>query len=228
MTEPKAILAHAHMCTDIIFLSGTVALVRTELPADRWKDSIDSMLRHDPITCILGIKWRASHMGGRPWALSRCLTAKQMQTVRAQAGARLRGRSPGSALQDLISTVSLNGPLGPEPVLLMNNIMKAVAVRMNTKLEHNPVEQGLKTGQWHMAVDTSTGNPSGQIKVLLGSSAQARELVSAFHQAPVRVGGRIIAVQVSNTMLSPMPYSIQGNGQGAPSNSRMAAPAPVI
>ncbi len=222
-TEPEALLSFSSLYAEVLFLSGRAALIRTEASAGRWEEAMTTRMRLAPSSCVTKVKWRPSHMGGRVWAQPSA-TSRQIQTVRAQAGARLRGHSPGSSARDLISEVSLQGCLGPEPAMLLRNLMHNIATRAQLQLAEVDPDDDPSAGQWKMCIEASTGKPDGRILVGLQSSGRARELERSFHQAPVRVGDEMIQVHVTNHMVALLPGSSQGNVEGAPPTSRAAAP----
>ncbi len=158
-------------------------------------------------------------MGGRIWAQPE-VTARQMRAVKAQANARLQGKTPGSAPQDLIASVSIAGPMGPEPASLLRTTMRIIGEGMQMNLEEVGPDQIQSRGHWHMQTDAVTGLPSGIIKVQLGSSSEAGKMIRTFHQTPITVGEEVAMVRIQNDMITTLP----GNVGGAPLGSRVAAP----
>ena len=200
LTDAKASFDIKPYCTDILLISPRIALIRTEVTHTVWCQLLSNWARSNPSSCPLKLKWRASQHGGRPWAQAD-LTERQMLSVRAQAKVKLQGRCPGSNPADLETDIRIPGPLGPDAGMLLRATMVAVATETQATLREVTNQVTLQLGDFVLLNKPGTDEPSGTIRIRLGSIQDAKMLERSIQGCVVVINGRRAHVQVSNPML---------------------------
>ena len=206
VTQTAAVCNVAHLCSDVVLLSTQRALVRTAVPPAVWQHALTQGVTDDPDVSVLRLRWRPSRHGGRPWAQPE-RTAAQLQAVRAQASVRLQGREPGSSILDGDATLSLVGPKGPQPAVLLRAIMSAVSNRLQVPLRERDQDAVMGNGDWMLMPDL-------RVRVRLVDAAVVRQLAEVVHDSPVSVGGDMLAVQISNPVLLDCQINCSGARRG--------------
>ena len=69
VTSFEAVNMAKGMCTEIIPVSPKMVTIQTEANEKIWKDAITDLMCTAPDACILRLRWKPSHNGGRPWVV---------------------------------------------------------------------------------------------------------------------------------------------------------------
>jgi len=210
ITSWEALQSVQPLCEDIVALSPKWALLRTGVRADQWTDVLSNVMRNNPYDCILRVQWRQSYQGGRPWATP-AATSQQIQAVRVQAKSKLSGGKG----KNLVSTISIEGNLGPNPTALIRHMMNSIQGSLGFILREVSENQDMDAGDWVMCLDPCNQLPSGRIRARLSCTLAAKELENAAHNRVVNIGGDALAVKVCNFQAMALPRC-QGNVEGAP------------
>ena len=224
ITEAQAAVKFRHLLWDGVFTSATEALIRTDTPAETWRQELSRRMREEPISCAIKLKWRPSVHGGRVWAQPSAVE-QQLQAVRVQAGIRLQGRCPGEAGRDLESEIQIQGTLGPDPAALLRAIMHSIATKLQAPLHEQGFGEHLAVGGWQLLQTTGTTELSGKIRVRLSNTAEVKTFEKALQGSPVKVGDTTVTLQVSNMALSALPSCPSTEyGSGVPTLDQVGAP----
>jgi hypothetical protein len=223
-TNAEGLLRKAAYLEEVIFLSSKKALAKTSTPASAWHDLLTHDMRSQPSSCITKILWRKSYRGGNIWAQP-AATVRQMQMIKAQAGVKLQGKTPGQSIGDLDTDLEVAGALGPDPQLTLRNIMMAVGVKMQFPFREVKETLEKQAGDWSMTLDPATGKLNGKIVVRLESAQEVVRLEKTIHSSTVQIGKEKAIVSVHNKMIDRLPAAWQGNALVSPLGARGGAPA---
>ena len=97
----------------------------------------------------------------------------------------------------------IRGSLGPDPSLVVREIMKATGSTLSIQLKETKDEPEVELGvnEWKMVLKPGTQEPSGRIRIRMGSTGAARELEEVIHGCPIKIGGCTATIEVSNPVL---------------------------
>ena len=223
VTNTMAIDNFKHMSKHIIKNGPLLALTRTEVLPSIWRSSLSVRVDESPDCCVTKLKWKPSTHGGRTWAQPDP-TSRQLMAVKAQAGIRRQGRTPGEDSNDLVSEIVIDKPLGPRPKEILRAMMGSVSIQLAATLEDKQDEHDLPVGGWAMLLRPGSNEPSGKIRLKLSNSEEVHTLRHKLQDCSIRVGGEHLAVQVNNFAILDHPNQRQGKGPGAARSSRAAVP----
>ena len=173
LTDAHAASAFKPYCTDILLISERMALVRTEVSYVTWSQLLSDWSRNSPSSTPLKLKWRPSVQGGRPWAQPD-LIPQQMQAVKAQSKVRLQSRLPGSKPSDMDTNIQIHGSLGPEPHKLLRDVMASIVHQLGGSIQEVREQVLDSPGDWAILIRPGTDEPSGSIRIRLGSIQDAK------------------------------------------------------
>jgi len=223
-TNTAGLVRKSTYLDEVVFLTAKRALVKTSTPASAWHDLLTHDMRSQPTSCITKILWRKSYRGGNVWAQP-AATVRQMKMVKAQAGVRLQGRSPGHVTGDLDTDLEVAGALGPDPQLTLRNVMMAVGDKMQFPFREVVEDLEKQTGDWSMSLDPATGKLNGKIVIRLESVQEVDKLEKMIHSTTVQIGKEKAVVSVHNKMVDRLPATWQGNAAVSSQAARGGAPA---
>ncbi len=221
ITDVAAAYKLQPLCSDVLLLSSTKVLIRTDTAAPVWQEILSRWVGDEPDNCTLRIKWKGSQQGGRVWAQP-AATERQIQAVRAQASVRRQGKNPRDGPQT--STLTLQGTLGPNPQNLAQDVFAAMATKMQMQFQQQGPDEELQDGGWAMLCKPGSTDLSGRIQVRFASSSLAASFELMLNATSMIIGGERVLLQVSNSMMEALPTCGLGNAGGAPSTAGVAAP----
>ena len=177
-------------CLELMALTPTKALIRTDTRQEDWTAAMDALLAADPDCAVLGVRWRPARYGGRPMASPTELPAALAATRRR------KGRAAAAGLT--VSELRLRGEVGLEDAATVRRLLTHVAASAGVTLTEAPADRDPRAGEFMHRASRDPSAPPGRARIILAIEDSARTLHNALHGRVVQVGADLVAVELHN------------------------------
>ena len=158
---------------------------------EAWTSVLQTSFEVAPETSATKLRWRRSFNGGRTLAQP-AATAQQLQQAR---GAR---QGVGSSRRDTAVEIIPDGPANFSPDALMAAI--ANLLRQKGLLLTQVDSPGATLpGQWSPITSSTTGGPTGKMRLHLSSEAEVSLIHDTLHNKAFQAGNDTISLKVQGT-----------------------------
>jgi hypothetical protein len=195
LTTLAAVPGFSDLLGDAVVLNAAEVLFLSSAPLADWEERLTRVLKDDPSTAGIQVKWRRMVHGGRPWAKPRLLDS-MVRTV-TQRAKKTAGRA---TVDDDVAQLRLEGPLGSRPEELLTEVMRKVGELLQEDLRPQKNDRKLEMGQWRMSMDMS-GRPTGRVDVRLASLQRIAEAQRMIAQTAVLVNGVLVPLALHSEAL---------------------------
>ena len=214
VTAAAAAVASWTLCEQMVVVSPTLALVKTDADPAMWRTHMDRALQEDPTVAALQLKFKASWEGGRTFVVPTA-TPAQMAATR-----RTRGKYPAETQPHHLATeVSICGATGYDPLQAVTVLMRVVAQKTGITLQNASLEDVAPAGTWRWLAATDPTAPPGRVRLQLASMEQVRAVHESVHNRSIEIGVDLVAIAVQNDLLDIAGLG-PGNGRGGPRQAR--------
>ena len=193
--SPAALLPARGLCSMVMLLSPTRALVRTPAPAQTWAQILTAGVQSTPTCCIQRLRWRPSVRAGRTWVKPHVLDRDARS-----AAARARPRQHTRADPQGLLTVFLRGPLGPQSDALLQALVSALLQHTGAEAEHGSPNRVLQADQW-AEMREADGTWNGGIRFQFRSKEQALSFATQARSYAVVLGDLTTCLDVHSPYL---------------------------
>ena len=207
LTGAAAALQAWTLCSGILALSSEKLLVSTDAEPEAWQPMLDSLMKQDPKSAIVRIKWRPSRHGGRPWATPEA-TQVQLAALRRTKGGRLGQAAPMCNVADVQS----RGPTGYEDLEVYWQLMEHFQTTAGVALAEAASPMVAKPGTWLWLAAADPTAPQGRLRLFLRTHEEVQSLFQALHGRTVQVGSDLVGIQVLHDISDAVGETRQGNG----------------
>ena len=214
ITSPEAVLLVHHMLDQVVLVSPKLALINTTHTAEEWTKVITVMHNADPLTAVTLLTWRRPHHRPQIFAAPDMLQTRAT-ALRRNARCSLRPSQHNEYNRRLV-TVTVRGPLGPDPDLLLTTFVELLQTSLGITISRGTGEFDVEPAQFWEKRD-ALGGWKGVMFLYLATLDETAAVHHTFEGASLQVGGTFATVSVRNPMLDANPsllLPLPGNGQG--------------
>ena len=190
------------LCTQMLVLSQSRALVLSDASRDTWVEVMDHVLAVDPVSAASRLRWKPSR-GGRP-------VATPSATRAATAAIRRKAHKQPAAI-DHLTEITVRGELGKEDREVMNLLMGHLASSTGLAISAKPEAKALSHGEYEHVPAEIHGGVGGRVRLLLRDAGEVARVHAALHGQVVAIGHTKIGIEVVNERFD----LNQGTGNGA-------------
>ena len=214
VTAAAAAVSSWALCEQMIVVTPTLALIKTDADPAMRRAHMDRVLKEDPTVAALQIKFKASWEGGRTFVVPTA-TPAQMAATR-----RTRGKYPDEPQPHHLATeVNICGATGYDPLQAVSTLMQVVTQKTGIVLQNASLEDVAPTGTWRWLAATDPTAPPGRVRLQLSSMEQVRAAHDSVHNRSIEIGADLVAIAVQNDLLDIAGLG-PGTGRGGPRPAR--------
>ena len=160
ITGLLAIVQSWAFAANFVFITSTMAVVKTTRTLDAWRSHTDNFVREDASSVVLQIKWKLSLNGGRRWI---CFSAT---TTQLAATRRTRGRTPQDPQPHHLATdISVMGPMGYNPEAGVTQLMGIIGDEARLLLQNASHMDTAHSSSWRWLAATDPTAPPSRIRL---------------------------------------------------------------
>jgi len=176
---------------------------------DEWTRILTDTRNRDPECAITKLSWRSGHHEGAIWALPEALPS-QTRADRIEEGRRRRPVGANAYLSELV-TISVTGAMGPNPDLLLSELLTLIQRVLGRPLHHGIADRPLLSDNY-VAERGGDGNWNGILVLRLVQPVEALHLCDMLHGAVVEIGPVHTPISAFNPRVDSTRSSLQRSG----------------
>ena len=187
--SPSSLHHYWPLCSQLIVISSTRALVYSEATSEVWVQTLDRHITEDPMTAATMLKWKPSRHGGRPVATPSATAGALASSSKQRASQRLNNF-------DYITDVRLRGEVGREDAEVLRSIMTHACSATGIILQEARPDGPPRIGEFYHMASRDSAAPPGRLRLLLRDREEVCRVHVALHEQTVQVSSDHVAIEV--------------------------------